>query len=158
MALLPVAAYTCDAAGRITYFNPLAEAVWGRAAKLRDSAERYCGSHRLYFSDGRPMPHHECWMALALLDDKPFNGQEILIERQDGSRTCGIAYANPLRDSQKRVIGAVNLLARKTLPPPRSTDQADNSLVAIPRDAALAMIEVVLGLLTGIAWPASAFA
>jgi PAS domain-containing protein len=157
LTLMPVAAYTCDSTGRITYFNSLAETVWGRAAKLRDAAVRYCGSYRLYFVDGRPMPHDKCWMALALLENKSFNGLDVLVERQDGTRTHGVAYANPLRDRQGKPIGAVTLVAPKPLAQPLSIDPAHTSLSAIPRDAALAMIEVVLGVLTGFTWPASTF-
>src|SRR6188768_2841369 len=78
LAIVPVGAYTCDAAGLLTYFNPLAEAVWGRTPKLRDTAERYCGSLKLHSIDGRSIPHEECWMALALREGKAYNGQDIV--------------------------------------------------------------------------------
>ena len=38
---LPVAAYTCDAEGLITYFNQRAVEVWGREPKLHDPVDRY---------------------------------------------------------------------------------------------------------------------
>jgi hypothetical protein len=38
---LPAAAYTCDAEGLITYFNPHALEFWGRAPKLNDPVDRY---------------------------------------------------------------------------------------------------------------------
>jgi PAS domain-containing protein len=38
---LPAAAYTCDAEGLITYFNPRAAQLWGRAPKLNDPIDRY---------------------------------------------------------------------------------------------------------------------
>jgi PAS domain-containing protein len=38
---LPAAAYVCDAAGLITYFNERARALWGRAPKLNDPADRF---------------------------------------------------------------------------------------------------------------------
>jgi PAS domain-containing protein len=38
---IPVAAYTCDAAGLITYFNRQAVSVWGRTVNLRDITYRY---------------------------------------------------------------------------------------------------------------------
>ena len=38
---LPAAAYTCDATGLITYFNPRALELWGRAPKLGDPVDRY---------------------------------------------------------------------------------------------------------------------
>ena len=44
---LPVAAYSCDADGRITYFNDNAAALWGRSPRLNSPVDRFCGSFRL---------------------------------------------------------------------------------------------------------------
>jgi PAS domain-containing protein len=38
---LPAAAYTCSADGLITYFNPRAVELWGRAPKLNHPVDRY---------------------------------------------------------------------------------------------------------------------
>jgi PAS domain-containing protein len=38
---LPAAAYTCDAEGLITYYNPRAVELWGRAPLLNDPRDRY---------------------------------------------------------------------------------------------------------------------
>lgn len=107
---LPAAAYTCDAAGLITYFNRRAVELWGREPKLNDAADRFCGSFKLFASDGSPIPHDRCWMALALQDGKEYNGQEIIIERPDGGRWTALAHANPFHDESGRVVGAVNVL------------------------------------------------
>ncbi len=64
---LGVAVYTTDASGRITFFNEAAETLWGRRPEV---GEEWCGSWRLYWPDGRPMPHRECPMAVALLEDR----------------------------------------------------------------------------------------
>ncbi|MDQ2696784.1 MAG: PAS domain-containing protein, partial [Pseudomonadota bacterium] len=40
---LPAGAYTCEPTGLITYFNQQAVALWGRAPKLHDPVDRYCG-------------------------------------------------------------------------------------------------------------------
>ncbi len=157
LARIPIAAYTCNATGLLTYFNPVAEAVWGRAATLRDPAERYCGSYRLYSSDGSPMPHNECWMARALLEGKPYNGHAVVIERRDGTRSAGVAYANPLRDPEGHLIGAVTLVIAKVLPAALSIDATEDRVAAIPEDAALAMTEVTLGLFANLAWPTQSF-
>jgi two-component system, LuxR family, sensor kinase FixL len=154
--VIPAAAYTCDAKGLITYFNPFAEALWGRAPKLRDAGERYCGSYQMYLSDGTPIRHEECWMALALLEDKAYIGRQIVVERRDGSRVFGEAYAYPLRNDQSQIVGAVNLVADITARDQR-TDDAKLCHAPIPKDAALAMIEVALAVLTGMNWETSAF-
>ncbi len=38
---LPAAAYTTDAEGLITYFNPRAAQTWGREPSLNDPVDRY---------------------------------------------------------------------------------------------------------------------
>ena len=129
LAKLPVAAYTCDADGLITYFNERAVQLWGREPTLNDPVDRFCGSFRLFSPDGSPMPHGECWMALALRDGKAYNGQEIVIERPDGNRCIALAYANPLLDERGKLVGAVNVLVDIT--DRRRAELARSQLAAI---------------------------
>jgi len=46
----PLACYTTDAAGRITFFNETAAAMWGRRPRL--NSEQWCGSWRMYWPMG----------------------------------------------------------------------------------------------------------
>jgi PAS domain S-box-containing protein len=110
LAKLPAGAYLCDADGLIVYFNDHAVDVWGRAPRLNDSIDRFCGSFRLFHSDGRPMGHDECWMALALKTGQDYIGQEIILERPDGSRRTVLAHASPVTDDDGILHGAVNIL------------------------------------------------
>ena len=107
---LPAGAYTCDASGLITYYNPRAVELWGRAPRLNDPTDRYCGSFRLFTVDGTPIDHSRCWMALALENNREYNGREIVIERPDGRRVTALAHASPMHDEHGRVCGAVNVL------------------------------------------------
>src|SRR5262245_59766424 len=92
---LPAGAYACDAEGLITYFNPRAVEIWGRTPSLNDAGERFCGSFRLYLTDGTPAPRDQCWMALALKNDEEYNEHESIIERPDGSRLTVLSQARP---------------------------------------------------------------
>jgi PAS domain S-box-containing protein len=107
---LPAAAYTCDADGLITYFNQQAVRLWGRVPKLNDPEDRFCGSFKMYTSDGAPLPHDQCWMALTLKEGKGYNGHEVMVEHPDGSRGLGLAHVNPIHDESGRLIGAVNVV------------------------------------------------
>jgi PAS domain S-box-containing protein len=111
---LPAAAYTCDPGGRITYFNRQSEIIWGRAPRLADAAERFCGSYRLFRVDGSPVPHEQCWMAVALSTQRFVAAAEIIIERPDGTRRTVLANASPLFDSSRALRGAVNVLTDVT--------------------------------------------
>jgi PAS domain S-box-containing protein len=107
---LPVAAYLCDSEGLITFFNDHAAQLWGRAPALGDHRDRYSGALRLYAGDGSPLPHDRSWMAKALGDGQEYDGEEIVIERPDGSKATALSHVKPIRDSAGRVVGAVNIL------------------------------------------------
>jgi signal transduction histidine kinase/CheY-like chemotaxis protein len=107
---LSAAAYTCDAQGLITSFNSRAVDLWGRTPRLNDAKDAFCGSYKLFSTDGLPIRHDQCWMARALFENKEFNSREIVIERPDGARVTALAHANPIRDKTSTLIGAVNVL------------------------------------------------
>src|SRR5437867_13395110 len=70
---LPAPAYICDPDGLVTFYNRHALEAWGRAPKLRDPADRYCGSFRLFAADGAPVAHSACGLARALREDRHHN-------------------------------------------------------------------------------------
>ncbi len=105
---LPVAVYTTDTAGRITFFNQAAVELWGRAPKLGE--DQWCGSHVLRWPDGRPMRHDECPMAVSLREQRAIRGAEAVAERPDGSFIHFLAYPTPVRDDSGILIGAINTL------------------------------------------------
>jgi PAS domain S-box-containing protein len=105
---LPAAVYTTDAEGRITFYNEAAVALWGCRPELGKS--EFCGSWKLYWPDGRPLPHDQCPMALALKEKRPIRGMEAVAERPDGTRVPFIPYPTPLFDADGNLTGAVNML------------------------------------------------
>jgi len=105
---LPVAVYTTDADGRLTFYNQAAAELWGHRPELGSS--QWCGSWRLYWPDGRPLPHGECPMAVALKEGRQVRGLEAIAERPDGTRVRFLPYPTPLRDTSGRLVGAINLL------------------------------------------------
>jgi PAS domain S-box-containing protein len=105
--LLPAAVYTTDADGRITFFNETAAALWGCRPRL--NVDRWCGSWRMYWPDGTPLPHDECPMAVVLKEGRAVAGQEAVVERPDGTRMPFMAFPSPLRDATGKIVGAVNM-------------------------------------------------
>jgi PAS domain S-box-containing protein len=118
---LPAAVYTTDAAGHITFFNEAAAELWGCRPELGKS--EFCGSWKLYWPDGTPLPHNECPMALALKEKRPIRGMEAIAERPDGTRVPFIPYPTPLFDAAGTLIGAVNALMDIT-----ERDEADKQI------------------------------
>src|ERR1700730_3604178 len=109
---LPAAVYTTDRQGRITLFNDQAAQLWGRRPDLGKDLWR--GSWGVFRPDGTPLPHGQCPMAVALHEGRSVQGQEIVVERPDGTRVCVLPYPEPLRDSAGEVVGAVNMLVEIT--------------------------------------------
>jgi PAS domain S-box-containing protein len=107
--IMPSAVFTCDAQGLITFYNQRAAELWGRYPKLHDPEDRYCGSFRLYHSDGSLMPHSQCPMALAVLNGRSTRNEEIQILRPDGTTIIAQVNIDPLVDEKGKPIGAINV-------------------------------------------------
>jgi PAS domain S-box-containing protein len=125
--VLPTALYVTDAAGRITYFNEAAAELWGWRPKL--NCDQWCGSWRLYWPDGTPLPHDECPMAIALKEGRPNRGHEAIAERPDGTRVPFMAFPTPFHDSSGTMIGAVNVLV--DMSSQKRAERVSRRLVAI---------------------------
>lgn len=107
---LPSPAYMCDSEGLITFFNEPAVKLWGRAPKLNDPSDRYCGSFKITEPDGTLVDPANCWMAKALREKKSYYGPEVFFERPDGSKVTVIAHITPLQENNGELIGAMNVL------------------------------------------------
>ncbi|MFC5437879.1 PAS domain S-box protein [Rhodanobacter umsongensis] len=104
---LPMAIYTTDAQGRITFYNEAAVAFAGRRPAL---GEEWCVSRKLFRSDGTPLPHEQSPMAIAIREARPVHGEEAIAERPDGSRVAFAPFPTPLFDDAGVMVGAVNML------------------------------------------------
>ena len=105
---LPVAIYTCDEKGYIQQYNKAAAELWGREPRI--GKDLWCGSWKIYHPDGSPLSLDSCPMAIALKEGRIVQGEEIIIERADGTRTNVTPYPQPIFDDSGKLIGAVNTL------------------------------------------------
>lgn len=105
---LPIAVYTTDAAGKISFFNNAAVDLWGAVPEIGITS--WCGSQRLYDPEGAPIPHNVCPMAQALTEDRSIHGARALLERPDGTLIPFEAYPSPFHDEDGNVVGAVNMM------------------------------------------------
>jgi len=108
LAAIPAAIYTTDAKGHITYFNEAAVELAGRRPTI--GSDDWCVTWKLYSPDGRPLPHDECPMAVALKEGRAIRNAEAIAERPDGTRVPFIPYPTPLRDAHGKIVGAINML------------------------------------------------
>ncbi len=109
MELLPMAAYAVRAPdGVIAWFNSRAVELWGRVPVIGDSDERFCEAYKLYRGDGSYMAHCDTPVALALNTGVSVHEQEVVIEKQDGSRVTVSVHIDPIRDGSGTIVGVVN--------------------------------------------------
>ena len=124
---LPIAAYRCDTSGHITIYNDAAVALWGRSPEL--GRESWCGSHKMLQPDGTELPRDQWPVAVFLREERAARGEEIIIERPDGTRRDVLSHPQPIRDSGGKLIGIVNMLVDIT--EQKKADAAVRQLAAI---------------------------
>ena len=105
MMLMPAGVYTCDAEGRITFFNRRAAEIWGRNPELGE--ERFCGSLRLWQPNGSPLDRDQTPVAITLRERKSCRNAEVIVERADTSRIIVSLDVDPLQDQAGRPGGAI---------------------------------------------------
>ena len=111
--ILPAAVYICDANGIITYYNDAAAELWGRRPEI--GKDYWCGSWKVYYRNGNPMPLESCPMAVTLKEQRPVLGEDIIIERPDGVKLNVLPHPQPLFNEAGEMTGALTLLIKCTM-------------------------------------------
>jgi PAS domain S-box-containing protein len=106
---IPLAVYTCDKDGKITYFNDVAVKLWGYTPSVDNEDVRFCACYKVWMPDGTYVPPDKTPMAVSLETGKPFRGVEVLVERPNGERFYAMLSVNPLFDKNGNVRGAINI-------------------------------------------------
>lgn len=133
---LPTAVYTTDERGIITFYNQAATELAGRHPVL--GVDEWCVSWRLYNADGSPLPLDSCPMAIALKEQRPVRGAELIAERPDGSRARLVPHPTPLFDKDGSLTGAINMLVDIT--ERHAAEQESARLAAIVRSSPDAIV------------------
>ena len=105
---LPMAIYTTDAEGRITHFNPACVEFSGRAPII--GSDHWSVAWKLFYPNGKPMPHEESSMAIALKEGRNIRGIEAIAERPDGTRVWFEPYPTILFNAAGELMGGINML------------------------------------------------
>lgn len=106
--VLSAAVYTCDAQGKVAFYNEAATALWGRTPEI--GKDQWCGSWKIYRPDGSPLPLDQCPMATVMQHGTPIASAEIVIERPDHQRRHVLVHPKALFDAEGNLTGAVNML------------------------------------------------
>ncbi|HWA08908.1 MAG TPA: PAS domain S-box protein [Opitutaceae bacterium] len=108
MQALPVACYTIDAAGKLTFFNDAAVQLWGRVPVLGEVL--WDSALAMRALDGSPFSAEQSPMRITLREKRPVRGVEAMLVRPDGSRRWVAPNPDPLFDAQGECIGLVNVV------------------------------------------------
>lgn len=105
---MPVAVYTCDTNGYITFYNAAAAKLWGRDPVI--GAEKWCGAHKAYTAQGNPFPTDYNPMALMMASGHIEPGMEIIVEQPDGTLINVIPSPSLIYDSDGTIAGAATMM------------------------------------------------
>ena len=105
---LPAGVYSCDAQGRINFYNKAAAKLWGREPEV--GKEQWCGSWKIFKPDGSLVPLDNCPMAIAVKEGRAIIGEELIIERFDGTRSNVLVYPQPEFSLSGELTGAINMV------------------------------------------------
>ena len=110
---LQVPIYTTDAHGFILFYNNAAVALWGREPEI--GKDKWCGSYKIYNTDGVEIPLHKCPVAIAIKEARSVLPEEIILVGQHGSKKNVTIHPQPIFDENGEVVGAVNMLLDATV-------------------------------------------
>jgi PAS domain S-box-containing protein len=110
---LPAAVYTCDKNGYITFYNKAAADLWGREPQI--GKDKWTGSWKIYDANGERLMPEACPMAMSINKIETVHGQEIIIERPDGSHKTVLCHPQLFFDEDGNVKGGMNMLVDVTL-------------------------------------------
>ncbi|HMG68979.1 MAG TPA: PAS domain S-box protein, partial [Chitinophagaceae bacterium] len=106
---LPVAVYTCNKEGKITFFNHVATELWGYTPDINDDALRFCACYKVWMPDGTFVPPDKRPMAVALSTGQSFRNVEAIVQRPNGEKFHAIVNIDPLLDEEGNIRGAINI-------------------------------------------------
>lgn len=105
---LPMAIYTCDREGYIRSYNKAAVKLWGKEPKI--GKDKWYEQWRIFTPSGQPLRVEASPMARVLKETKTIEGEEIIVQRADGTSRIVLPFPTPLFDHFGVCTGAVNTL------------------------------------------------
>lgn len=109
---LPVAIYTCDKNGYIQLYNDSAIKLWGREPII--GKDRWWGSWKIFSKDNSPLNLDSYFVEMVIKRKRTVKCEEIIIEREDGTRLNVLPHPQPIFDENGVLTGAINTIINIT--------------------------------------------
>ncbi|SEL28695.1 PAS domain-containing sensor histidine kinase [Parapedobacter koreensis] len=104
----PIAGYLCDKDGFLKAYNPAAISLWERQPEI--GKERWSGAFAIFYVDGRPMPAEKSPMAMVLAGKEDRTGEELVIQRPDGTQRIVLVFPKLIYAATGDLIGVYTAL------------------------------------------------
>lgn len=103
LANSPVACYSCDLYGKITFYNRAAQNLWARKPEL--DKDLWCGAWKAFYLNGRPLSPEDHPAAITIMKKDFEKKYEIRIECQDHSFKNLLIQSQPQYDRKGKLTG-----------------------------------------------------
>ena len=104
---MAVGVVIADSSGRLVMMSQEADRIWRGLTPLAESIEEYAVYKAWWPATGEPLAPEEWALARALQTGETCLGEEVTIQRFDGTRGTILNSAAPVRDVRGRIVGAV---------------------------------------------------
>ncbi len=131
----PLAVYTSDQHGHLTFFNQAAVQIWGVIPVLAE--DLWLGPWKIYYPDGRPMGLKESPMARALFHEERSENEEVMLQRPDNSFRRLLAFCLPTYTPDQEFCGTYNTFVDITAKTSYETKQSVLSAIVESSDDAI---------------------
>ncbi len=131
----PLAVYTTDQYGYLTFYNAATVHILGRSLILGESL--LSAPWKVYYPNGRPMVFAQSPMARSLIDLQRFENEEIVIERPDNTFKRLQVFSIPIYSSATACTGTHNTFVDITEKTSYETKQSVLSAIVESSDDAI---------------------
>lgn len=104
----PIAVYTCDQAGCITFYNQSAVKLWGFVPETGD--DLWHREWKMYQLTGESMSMADSPMGKALREERVIQGQEMTVETPEHVFKRLLVYCRPVYGAAHELLGSYNSL------------------------------------------------
>lgn len=104
---LPAGVILAEApSGKIIFGNQQTEEIFGNSFLYCENIEEY-NEWKLFYTDGNPYPGREMPLARSIIKGEVVTGEEVTIEKADGSKAIIYVNAAPIKDSNGKIMAGI---------------------------------------------------
>jgi len=104
---LPAGVILAEApSGKVVFGNQQTEEIFGNSFLYSENIEQYI-EWKLFYTDGKSYPAREMPLARSIIKGEVVTGEEVTIEKADGSKAIIYVNSAPIKDSKGKIMAGV---------------------------------------------------